>query len=278
MTHAMVIVGEELGVGGFNQVLSIRKIFDVDEEYSSDNTTSSKTNTNDHRKDKSSSPYYINASSNTSSSSSRMTKRTEASSTSDESSSSSTSRSTNQAQPHHRILILQSEEAEYNNKTNDDDHATVGKIIQSILPSSLSSRNNNTTECNSSTPPYVVKKLRDDLSQSQHHIGILDLKKEAKLLLELNHPNIVKCFYSSHSDNAQEEDEFKKTKYQNINIEKNLFMVLERFETTLESQIAQWDRNCFNISNELYEDMMIERQWSISLDICRAMNFLHDYK
>jgi serine/threonine protein kinase len=124
-------------------------------------------------------------------------------------------------------------------------------------------RHSDDGEC-TSISPYVLKRLRDrdDMSESQYLVGMRDLRKEAIILAELKHDNIIRLYHGNCPTRTDP---------------KNLFLVLERFEKSLDYQIALWDRHR-HISNKLYQDMITDQQRSISTDISSAMNYLHERK
>ena len=111
-------------------------------------------------------------------------------------------------------------------------------------------------ECTCTTP-YVLKRIRTDMSSSDNLIAVRDLAREAKILSELKHKNIIRCFYNGNSGAVKEK-----------------FIILERCDKSLDFQIALWDRHQ-RVLNNLYQEMMVEQQRSVSTDISAAMNYLH---
>jgi len=148
-----------------------------------------------------------------------------------------------------------------NDDDDDADHHQQEESGSSTSASNYLVYESDDGEC-TSISPYVLKRLRDrdDMDESQYLVGMRDLRKEASILAELKHDNIIRLYHGNCPTRTDP---------------KNLFLVLERFEKSLDYQIALWDRHR-HISNKLYQDMITDQQRSISTDISSAMNYLHE--
>lgn len=75
-------------------------------------------------------------------------------------------------------------------------------------------------------PPYVLKTLRQDLTEEEHTKGVVDLAVEAEFLGELTHAHILPLVGMAHGDAMRP----------------NFFVLLPRLAVTLERKFNYWRR------------------------------------
>lgn len=142
----------------------------------------------------------------------------------------------------------------------------------------LSSQSQVSTEFDAATDQpsrsyyYAVKKLREDLSESNRMNGAIDLAVEAQFLTSLSHKNIVNL--EGVGDNPGS---------------KEFFIIVEKLDRTLTTEITAWKRQHRYIKagnipcprNKFVKDMMNAQLDSIlvhAYDLSSALAYLHTKK
>lgn len=121
--------------------------------------------------------------------------------------------------------------------------------------------------CKDGKTQFVVKSLRHDLEGERRFKGLLDLENEAKLLVSLNHPNIVRLRAFVWVPGRTE-----------------LMLVLDKLHLTLVQQISKW-----NSKNRMFrhlprifkhpntQDNFFMEQINTAYDILSALRHLHKH-
>lgn len=118
---------------------------------------------------------------------------------------------------------------------------------------------------------FVVKKLRQDLTQSSHEKAIESLENEAAILSNLFHPHIV----SFQSYNESPDDA------------KSSSLIIERTETDLKHKRFRWKLNQTDLmrnkaldktlAEEMERDLLLTRL-RVAYEIIDALVYLHMHK
>ena len=140
------------------------------------------------------------------------------------------------------------------------------------LKSQVSTEFDSATDQPSRSYYYAVKKLREDLSESNRMSGAIDLAVEAQFLTSLSHKNIVSL--EGVGDNPGS---------------KEFFIIVEKLDRTLATEIKGWKHQQKYIKegkipcprNKSVKDMIHEQLDSILLhayDLSSALAYLHTKK
>ena len=106
---------------------------------------------------------------------------------------------------------------------------------------------------------YAMKKLRPDLSKSRAKSGAIDLAVEAQFLASLSHRNIVQLGGIGDDPGS-----------------KDFFLMVERLETTLSSEITLWKREQQTINANRLNDSRSRIQDSLQNHLLNRMKHAHD--
>lgn len=106
---------------------------------------------------------------------------------------------------------------------------------------------------------YAMKKLRPDLSKSRAKSGAIDLAVEAQFLASLSHRNIVQLGGIGDDPGS-----------------KDFFLMVERLETTLSSEITLWKREQQTINTNRLNDSRSRIQDSLQNHLLNRMKHAHD--
>ena len=106
---------------------------------------------------------------------------------------------------------------------------------------------------------YAMKKLRPDLSKSSAKSGAIDLAVEAQFLASLSHRNIVQLGGIGDDPGS-----------------KDFFLMVERLETTLSSEITLWKHEQQTINANRLNDSRSRIQDSLQNHLLNRMKHAHD--